>query len=716
MRVDEPGHRAAEQRAHRAPEQGDQSGLENDRRQHRSPGDTEKAKCRHVAPPLFHLEQHDAEQEDCAGKDGDDSDRPMKSADHLKGPRRLDGDIARTVSAKPEGNVIDPLERVVGRAGAAGCDRESVDAIPVVCEGLEVSKVEPNAILRPRDLCRIGAPSRDRHDPDGIAGRIWGGCDHHALADGDSRVGCQSLIDRDPAFNGLRGEREQEYVQHGSGIRKANGQGVKPIVLRTATPVALRGCAVVTGIAVLASCGDPAVQRNQDYQPPTVEMGANGRVVHNASARERWILRSGIPSRPAWLFSGVLAAARDDAGNQAVLRPAGDRMLLFDSTGKSIRTDADVEFTRAVAIAWAASRWLVADRDGRVVRVGDDTGGVALETPFARPTIAAFGDGLIAARSPFATGTFREAPATPLLVALSVGGQISASLDTAARPADPGLASISNAGHVAGTDSLAFFAFLTRDEVRAYDLAGRRRWTADRSLAWPRPPSATPGAGAAGLRYHSVNLAIAVRDAFVYVLAFDDSARTIMRLDAFEAETGVLARTVAFPATMALLSLDEKGAVWSAPADTLDVIGAPPRLTIVDFRLPTPAGDTIDSHSLRGKVVLLNLWASWCEPCRDEFPLMAHLARALPPEDFTIVAVSEDRDENAARRFLGEFSPPFQIAWGRGALDTTLRFRGLPFTVLLDRDGVIIQRYVGFGGPSQFARMRTDIERAIANR
>jgi thiol-disulfide isomerase/thioredoxin len=226
----------------------------------------------------------------------------------------------------------------------------------------------------------------------------------------------------------------------------------------------------------------------------------------------------------------------------------------------------------------------------------------------------------------------------------------------------------------------------------------------------------TPGADAAELRYQSVNLAVAVRDSFVYVLAFADSSKMTMRLDAFEASTGVLARTAIFPATTALLSLDEKGDVWSAPADTLNVIGAPVKPTLVEFRLPTPKGDTLDSRSLRGKVVLLNIWASWCEPCREEFPLMAQLTRELPPDDFAIVAVSEDRDENAASWFIGEFSPPFQIAWGRGALNSTLRFRGLPFTVLLDREGRIIQRYIGFGGPSQFARMRADIERAIANR
>jgi len=186
-----------------------------------------------------------------------------------------------------------------------------------------------------------------------------------------------------------------------------------------------------------------------------------------------------------------------------------------------------------------------------------------------------------------------------------------------------------------------------------------------------------------------------------------------MRIDGFDPMTGVLVRTASLPSATMLIALDENGTLWHAPADTLSVIGAPPGTVTVDFSLPTPGGDTLRLRSFRGKVVLLNVWASWCGPCRDEFPLMAELARDLPPEDFAVVAVSDDMRESDARRFLAEHDVPFAVAWARGALRENLAYNGLPFTVLLDREGRVVHRYIGFGGRQQFARLRADVARVL---
>lgn len=62
---------------------------------------------------------------------------------------------------------------------------------------------------------------------------------------------------------------------------------------------------------------------------------------------------------------------------------------------------------------------------------------------------------------------------------------------------------------------------------------------------------------------------------------------------------------------------------------------------------------------------------------------------------------------------MAEYDPPFAIAWGRGSLQRQLNYRGLPFTALLDRDGRVINRYIGFGGERQFERLRADVLRAI---
>ena len=472
-----------------------------------------------------------------------------------------------------------------------------------------------------------------------------------------------------------------------------------------------------------AACDRPATERVPDAPPAVIVATAAGRVVHNPGAPERFLPRAGVPDRPSFLFSGVLAAAVHADGRQAVLPPGGDRLLEFDARGRFVRSAGDGSFVRGIGVTPTEGGWLVIERDGGVLRVADSAritqsalsyAGATGTSAIGLANLTRFGDGFIAARSPFASAGTAEPPGAPLLLEVDRDGTVTAAIDTTIRLDDPTLTSIANSGHLAANDSLVFFAYLTRDEIRAYDRSGRRRWTADRVMSWPRPPTGGTAVGQS-LSYHPVNLSIVVRGSVVHVLAFADSMGEMMRVDAFDAETGVLRRTAMLPASTMLISLDDRGALWHAPADTLRVIAAPPAAVFVDFDLPTPQGDTLSFDSYRGRVVLLNIWASWCGPCRDEFPLMARLAQELANEEFAVVAVSDDLDEGAARRFLAEFEPPFAIAWGRGALQRQLNYRGLPFTALVDRDGRVISRYIGFGGERQFESLRADVLRAIGD-
>jgi thiol-disulfide isomerase/thioredoxin len=115
----------------------------------------------------------------------------------------------------------------------------------------------------------------------------------------------------------------------------------------------------------------------------------------------------------------------------------------------------------------------------------------------------------------------------------------------------------------------------------------------------------------------------------------------------------------------------------------------------------------------RGKVTLLNFWASWCDPCREEFPHMAALYRDFARTDFDIAAISDDVDERKMRAFVREFRPPFPILVGAGRMKGTYHYRGLPYSVLLDRHGRIIERIFGFGGAAEFSRLRETIANEI---
>jgi len=100
----------------------------------------------------------------------------------------------------------------------------------------------------------------------------------------------------------------------------------------------------------------------------------------------------------------------------------------------------------------------------------------------------------------------------------------------------------------------------------------------------------------------------------------------------------------------------------------------------------------------RGKVVLLNLWATWCLPCRKEMPALDRLQREMASDQFEVVAVSVDRTGlDGARKFLEEAKAEKLALYADGTarLATTLRAAGLPATLLLDREGREIGRLLG---------------------
>jgi thiol-disulfide isomerase/thioredoxin len=122
----------------------------------------------------------------------------------------------------------------------------------------------------------------------------------------------------------------------------------------------------------------------------------------------------------------------------------------------------------------------------------------------------------------------------------------------------------------------------------------------------------------------------------------------------------------------------------------------------LDLSLPTLEGETLRLADLRGPVVLLNVWATWCYPCRAELPAMAALYRryrANPqrPKGFTIVAVATD---SQGREIVAPFAKahklPFHILLDvKNSLTVQLALPGIPTSYLLDQQGRIVLREVG---------------------
>jgi thiol-disulfide isomerase/thioredoxin len=100
----------------------------------------------------------------------------------------------------------------------------------------------------------------------------------------------------------------------------------------------------------------------------------------------------------------------------------------------------------------------------------------------------------------------------------------------------------------------------------------------------------------------------------------------------------------------------------------------------------------------RGKVVLLNIWATWCTPCRKEIPALDHLDAALNGADFTILAVSIDRGGiGAVRKLFGELGVRTLPAYvdSSGEAMRSVHVNGLPTSLIIDREGREVARVVG---------------------
>lgn len=107
-----------------------------------------------------------------------------------------------------------------------------------------------------------------------------------------------------------------------------------------------------------------------------------------------------------------------------------------------------------------------------------------------------------------------------------------------------------------------------------------------------------------------------------------------------------------------------------------------------DFSLKLSDGRTVSLAQLRGQVVMINFWASWCGPCRQEMPLLDAMYRKYKALGFTLVAVNVEPDSKEAQAFLRDVPVSFPIAFDNDSKLTHLfDVQGMPSSVIIDRRG-----------------------------
>jgi peroxiredoxin len=136
--------------------------------------------------------------------------------------------------------------------------------------------------------------------------------------------------------------------------------------------------------------------------------------------------------------------------------------------------------------------------------------------------------------------------------------------------------------------------------------------------------------------------------------------------------------------------------------------------TAPDFTLKTPDGEEYTLSELKGNAVLVNLWATWCPPCRAEMPAIEKMYQEYKDQGLVVLAVNmtyQDDPANVAP-FIQEYGLTFPVLLEEtGSVGTAYQLRSLPSTYFINRAGIIQE--VVIGGPMSEALLRTRIEQIL---
>ena len=154
----------------------------------------------------------------------------------------------------------------------------------------------------------------------------------------------------------------------------------------------------------------------------------------------------------------------------------------------------------------------------------------------------------------------------------------------------------------------------------------------------------------------------------------------------------------------------------SAPAAPAPMVTLPP--VVLDTELQSINGRPIKLSDYAGKVLLVNLWATWCGPCRMEIPELVKLHKEYRAKGLAVVGLSTENPEASAegvRRFAKDFKMDYSVGWVTQDVAIAL-MQGrdaIPQSFVISRDGRILKRFIGFSAAGTPQQLRDAIEEAL---
>ena len=147
--------------------------------------------------------------------------------------------------------------------------------------------------------------------------------------------------------------------------------------------------------------------------------------------------------------------------------------------------------------------------------------------------------------------------------------------------------------------------------------------------------------------------------------------------------------------------------------------GLPP--SVLQAELPASDGSTIKLANYSGKVVFLNLWATWCGPCQREIPELVRLHKEFASRGVEVIGLSTEDPEGSAdavRDFVREYHMDYPVGWAtREVASVLMQGRGsIPQSFIISRDGRIVRRFIGFSPEATPPQLRQALEEALAEK